>query len=86
LDEAKREPDEQISLFDGVETAPELSAPEPKPKVRKSRRKKSRTGKSAKSKQGSVKAENTRVALAKDASLFSHFFAEVDDEDAPASR
>ena len=88
LDEAKREPEEQISLFDAVDMVSELPAPapEPKAKVRKSRRKKSRSTKRTKAKQGTVKAENTRVALAKDASLFSHFFAEVDDEDAPASR
>lgn len=86
LDEAKREPDQHISLFDAVDMVSELPPPEPKAKLRKPRRNKSRTGKSAKSKQGSVKAENTRVALAKDASLFSHFFAEVDDEDASASR
>lgn len=87
LDEAKRGPeDEQIALFDAVEMDSEPSQPDPMPKPRKARPQKSRSAKSAKARQGTVKAENTRVALAKDASLFSHFFAEVDDEDAPASR
>lgn len=86
LDEANRGAEGPISLFESMDALSELPKPAAKPHANKSKRKKSRSSRTEKKDHRSMKNETTRVALAKDASLFSHFFAEVDDDDAPASR